>query len=224
MTDTTQSMPEGSARARALVVVDGAEPRRHALPQDGDVVVGRGDDADLRVDSTSVSRRHAVVHVRDAHLTIEDLESHNGTKVGGVALAPGAAIELAVGDVVECGNVMIVISGHDAGELGSRSLVVSDDARWFQRDGGERVNLGRRGALRLMLLALVERRIEAPGTALDTSAMFAVGWPDENIGVESAQARVFTSVRRLRALGLGDLLVTRNDGYLLDETANVLRG
>jgi hypothetical protein len=27
--------------------------------------------------------------------------------------------------------------------------------------------------------------------------------------------RVYTAVRRLRALGLGDALVTRDDGYLL---------
>jgi hypothetical protein len=227
--ETTRSLDEESApRApQVLVVFDGDTPARHALPPRGDLVLGRGDDASLRVDNASVSRRHASFVVgEDGEVTVTDLGSHNGTRVGGVAIAPSVALPVHAGDVVECGGVLVLLARADraASSASQRSLVVSDDARWFRRDGGDIVNLGRRGALLLLLLALVERRLSAPGTALDVDAMFAAGWPDERIARESATARVYTSVQRLRGLGVGDLLVTRGDGYLLDPEADVRRG
>ena len=36
---------------------------------------------------------------------------------------------------------------------------------------------------------------------------------------EAATLRVYTTVRRLRALGLAEVLLTRDDGYLLDPDA-----
>ena len=36
--------------------------------------------------------------------------------------------------------------------------------------------------------------------------------------------RVYAAIRRLRALGLGDALLTRDDGYLIDPAVTVVRG
>lgn len=56
-------------------------------------VMGRGDDVEIRVRGTSVSRRHAEVALVDGALVVRDLDSRNGTLVRGVPMA--GAIELA---------------------------------------------------------------------------------------------------------------------------------
>jgi DNA-binding NtrC family response regulator len=57
------------------------------------LVVGRGEDADIRIDEAAVSRRHAVFH-SGPPLEVEDLGSANGTFVSPArALTPGAASE-----------------------------------------------------------------------------------------------------------------------------------
>ena len=48
----------------------------------GDNMLGRTYDAAVRVDQTSVSRRHALIRISEAGATIEDCGSKNGTFVG----------------------------------------------------------------------------------------------------------------------------------------------
>jgi pSer/pThr/pTyr-binding forkhead associated (FHA) protein len=52
------------------------------LLRPGDNLVGRSAEASVRIDAPGVSRRHALVVVRDDGATIEDLASKNGTFVG----------------------------------------------------------------------------------------------------------------------------------------------
>lgn len=56
-------------------------------------VIGRGADADLRIDDPGVSRRHAEVRVHGGRATITDLGSTNGIVVGGRRVG-----EVTVGD------------------------------------------------------------------------------------------------------------------------------
>jgi len=56
------------------------EPLVHPLPASGKVILGRAEDADVRIDDPSVSRRHAALHL-DSPMRIEDLGSANGTFV-----------------------------------------------------------------------------------------------------------------------------------------------
>ena len=49
----------------------------------GDNVVGRDLNADVSIDAVGVSRRHAVIEVGDAVVTLRDLSSKNGTFVDG---------------------------------------------------------------------------------------------------------------------------------------------
>lgn len=51
--------------------------------QEGENVVGREFDAQVRIDSPAVSRRHARIVVHGDEITIEDLGSKNGTFVDG---------------------------------------------------------------------------------------------------------------------------------------------
>ena len=100
---------------------------------------------------------------------------------------------------------------------------VGPEARWVQPPGGESMDLARHGSLRRVLDALVTRRLEEPGVAWSASALLEAGWPGERVRHESGMLRVYSVIRRLRALGLASALVTRDDGYLLDPEVMVVR-
>jgi S-DNA-T family DNA segregation ATPase FtsK/SpoIIIE len=68
----------------------------------GEHVIGRDPRCDIWVDASGVSRRHARIAVGD-EVVIEDLESSNGTFVGGSQLS-GPRV-LRDGDTVELGPV-----------------------------------------------------------------------------------------------------------------------
>ena len=55
---------------------------RRRLPP-GEYVIGRDPECEIRIDSTRVSRRHARLELRYSDWLIEDLDSSNGTWVGG---------------------------------------------------------------------------------------------------------------------------------------------
>jgi FHA domain/Transcriptional regulatory protein, C terminal len=69
----------------------------------GVTIVGRDRDADVRIDNPSVSRRHARIVVEGNHVDVEDLESKNGTRVGGIPVSQ--PIRLATGDLVTFGGI-----------------------------------------------------------------------------------------------------------------------
>ena len=57
------------------------------FPDRGEVLVGRAEEADIRIDSAAVSRRHARLFIEDDNVHLVDLESQNGTRVNGERLA-----------------------------------------------------------------------------------------------------------------------------------------
>jgi predicted ATPase len=101
--------------------------------------------------------------------------------------------------------------------------IVGPEGRWLRTPNGERIDLTRHGSLRRVLDALVMRRLEAPGMASTASTLLELGWPGERPRHESGMLRVYTAIRRLRALGLEGVLITHDDGYLLDPVAGVER-
>jgi hypothetical protein len=94
-------------------------------------------------------------------------------------------------------------------------LVVDEDCRGFSF-AGRNVSLLRSGRLRNIFEALVQRAEQQPGIALTRDDVLEAGWPGERMRPESGALRVYTAIRRLRQSGLGDALVTRDDGYVLD--------
>lgn len=102
-------------------------------------------------------------------------------------------------------------------------LVVGRDARWMTPLGGERIDLVRYGPVRRLLERLVEERLARPGVALTAEQLIEAGWPGERMRHSAGLLRVYSAVRRLRRLGLEPALVTRDDGYLLDEHLRVRR-
>jgi hypothetical protein len=106
---------------------------------------------------------------------------------------------------------------------GMPSWVVGPGARWVRPPGGAPLDLARRGSLRRVLDALVTRRLEEPGVAWSSIALLEAGWPGDRVLHEPGMMRVYSVIRRLRALGWGDALVTRDDGYLIDPEVEVVR-
>lgn len=100
------------------------------------------------------------------------------------------------------------------------ALRVSRDGRRVQV-GSERLDFSRRGPLRRVLVALVEMRLRSVGRPLSASDVQEAGWPGEKMFAESAAARVYMAIRRLRELGLGPVLRTVDAGYLLDTNVDV---
>ena len=97
----------------------------------------------------------------------------------------------------------------------SEGIAIAEDGTWFQL-GGPKIDMGRRGAVRRILLALAQTRASQPGVTLSVNDLFQLGWPGEKIPYESQVRRVYTAVWTLRTLGLDSCLLTRNEGYLLD--------
>lgn len=71
----------------------------------GENVLGRDPRCAVWIDASGVSRRHAVVRVAEARVTIEDLGSRNGTFVSGVPVREERA--LSDGDRIELGSATV---------------------------------------------------------------------------------------------------------------------
>ncbi|MDX2474246.1 MAG: FHA domain-containing protein, partial [Candidatus Krumholzibacteria bacterium] len=81
--------------------VDGQDGR-HMLVE-GSHVIGRGDDAGLKLAQPSVSRRHAEILVEGGRVIVRDLGSHNGTKLNGTAVEGDSSVQM--GDTIEVANL-----------------------------------------------------------------------------------------------------------------------
>ena len=87
-----------------LVLIDGKDAGRR-IPLNADQVIGRTETADVRLDATGVSRRHAEILVQGGDFLIRDLASLNGTAVNGERLGDVARV-LADGDVIAFGGAV----------------------------------------------------------------------------------------------------------------------
>jgi DNA-binding NtrC family response regulator len=79
-----------------------------ALPLAADLVIGRGAEADIRVDDGSISRKHALLSL-GPKLRIKDLGSANGTRVADRPLEAGEWAEISAGEVIDLGSVMLIL-------------------------------------------------------------------------------------------------------------------
>lgn len=106
------SSTDGAARSprthnRRLVLEVGGI--RHPLLPPG-LIIGRGSDADVRVNDPGVSRRHARIEVTGSqdqpHVTIEDMGSTNGISVNGARVQHA---RLTDGSRIEIGNTRMLV-------------------------------------------------------------------------------------------------------------------
>ena len=99
-----------ASRVAILVLPDGAR-RRIELPA-GRHVVGRSHDCAIRIDDRALSREHAVFVVRGGAVTVEDLNSQNGTFLDGQPVRASAPVQ--IGQSVTFGDrITAVLFGVD---------------------------------------------------------------------------------------------------------------
>jgi DNA-binding winged helix-turn-helix (wHTH) protein len=84
-------------------------PERDFPLLEGENLIGRGSECGVRIVSSTVSRVHARLLVDGTQATIEDMESKNGTYVGGTRLQ--APARLSPGDEIRIGSVRLVWQG-----------------------------------------------------------------------------------------------------------------
>ncbi len=107
-----QRMTETAVRSSNVVLeVNGM---KHPLEAPG-VVIGRGNEADLKIDDPGISRRHAQIKIHqsgaETTVTIVDLDSTNGVVLNGHRVATAA---VANGSEIRLGNTVIVIRMSEA--------------------------------------------------------------------------------------------------------------
>jgi hypothetical protein len=93
-------------------------------------------------------------------------------------------------------------------------LRVGPEGHWFELPDGERLDFSRRGALRRIALAFVERHLDQPGESLSTYDL---------LDPEAGSNRVYTTISRLRGLGFDNLVMTDDEGYFLAPSLTVER-
>jgi two-component system response regulator AtoC len=108
-TDVWVSAASGGVRVVALW---DAHVVTKKLEAGGTYTVGRAADSEVRVDHSSVSRKHARLHVGDS-IRIEDLGSANGTIVGRRRLAPNSTVEWVPGELLVIGAVTLFLQSAD---------------------------------------------------------------------------------------------------------------
>ncbi len=97
----------------SLIIKVSGQPDAHFPIREREVVIGRGNAADLLLPNVSVSRKHAKVTVQGDKVTITDLQSSNGTVVNGDRVE---SQELSTGDELRIGKFSLVFLGDNRGE------------------------------------------------------------------------------------------------------------
>lgn len=107
-----QRMTETAVRSSGVVIeVNGM---KHPVSAPG-LVIGRGNEADLKIDDPGISRRHAQIKVHQngptTTVTIVDLDSTNGVVLNGHKISTGVVTD---GSEIRLGNTVVVIRVSEA--------------------------------------------------------------------------------------------------------------
>jgi hypothetical protein len=95
------------------------------------------------------------------------------------------------------------------------ALLVCPEGLWFRSPGGPVVSIERWRPLQRLLLRLAEEREVSPGVPLTVEALVEAGWPGERMIARAGATRVYTAIASLRRLGLRNVLLRVDGGYLL---------
>lgn len=93
--------PQAAVAPRAVIE---SGDRRFALTPPS-TVIGRGRDADVRLDDPNISRTHVQFRVNGSDWVVSDMGSTNGTRLNGVPLTGPAALR--PNDAIQLGNTVL---------------------------------------------------------------------------------------------------------------------
>lgn len=101
--------PEGVPEGPLLVLQRGRGAGERFYIDRPELTVGRDPESDIFLNDVTVSRRHAVLRMREGDVSIEDAGSLNGTYVNGLCVDEAP---LADGDIVQVGTFRMVFFGE----------------------------------------------------------------------------------------------------------------
>lgn len=106
--DSTFEAPDEVGSYELLVTRDGSVSRV-SLPKDGELLIGRAPEADVRLEGNSVSRRHASFRIRASGFSVTDLGSANGTLVRGERAPTDGETRITPGESLVIGEFVLVL-------------------------------------------------------------------------------------------------------------------
>ncbi len=166
-----------------VMIFVGETSSMFALPIRGTVLIGRSDEAALRIDDHGVSRRHATIVVDDGEARINDLGSHNGVWVNQERIT--ASRTLLSGDAITVGGATLVYHASHERPASRRALELA--------------------ALRQRLADEVERAVRFARELAVVSLAF--GTDAERGGAEAALAGLLRRYDIVGSDGAGGLVV-----------------
>ena len=146
--------------AYTLVIVSGPETgRRFPLPNKR-LIIGRDPAADISLDIEGASREHCALSMSESgNLSIEDLNSRNGTKVNDQAIS--SKTTLSTGDQLSIGNYRCTIC-NDRNKGAMRLLILSGpDAGQEIPLSGKQLTIGRGKTADLVIMDKATSRINS---------------------------------------------------------------
>ena len=108
---TTTAMPMSPSTApppRFLLATAQGTVQLHALPAEGEAILGRGAECEVVLDYSSISRQHARLRLGEI-CTLTDLGSRNGTQLRGERLREGDERPVGYGDAFSVGPVSLLL-------------------------------------------------------------------------------------------------------------------
>ena len=124
--DSTTNLVLDFVGYELLVTRDGAA-FSVPLPSQGELLIGRTEEAQVRLTGTGVSRRHATLRIGSSGIRIADLGSSNGTLLRGERLEPGTEHSVSLGESVMLGEFVLTLRPR-------RGVQPLDDVRSELRD------------------------------------------------------------------------------------------
>src|SRR5262249_17435393 len=98
----------------------------------------------------------------------------------------------------------------------ANAWVIGEDGAWFRQPRGWRIDVGDRQHARAILRALLEARLRSPGRSLATDDVLLAAWPRQGLVGRAGTNRVYVTISLLRDLGLRELIVSADGGYMFD--------
>ncbi len=154
-------------------MISGGHVGTHPLTEGQTITVGRAEENDVRIDSSSVSREHARIYV-DRVMNLEDLGSANGTKIGDATIPPNERVPFHVGVPISFGDAVATVQMVPEG--------VAPEAI-----GGDEASNGGGGAATIVdpsMVALYETIERVGGSELDVLILGETGVGKELVAQE----------------------------------------
>ncbi|HUG19073.1 MAG TPA: FHA domain-containing protein [Planctomycetaceae bacterium] len=119
-----------------LVIKNGKNTgKRISFPPQGELLIGRGSECQLRLASTDVSRKHCRLRVQGESVTVEDLGSQNGTFLDGFLIQ--ALVQLRPDSVLRVGTMEFQVKRAGSAKAEPAKPIAKDDdiAAWLTEEG-----------------------------------------------------------------------------------------